>query len=268
MSRYVKQDGALHEITGRYAKVDGVWHTVTARYVKQNGAWNQVYSSGKKLSDLPVGSLLKINESGVPQQYIIVHQGNPNTSIYDSSCNGTWILRKNVVSSMAWEFGNYSSSPIHSYLNGSFLATFDSDTQSNILQIKIPYAESYDSSTINALANGLSTKIFIPAVKELGIVQYPLSTEQSTIPDEGAVLSYFDYPNGSDLYLSRSTNSEWWTRSLFLSTARYVIYVHSTGEITASENCTNSSGVRPAMIINSDTLVSSSVDSDNCYTLQ
>lgn len=36
-----------------------------------------------------VGSIVKIKVNGASKDFIVVQQGNPNTSTYDSSCAGT-----------------------------------------------------------------------------------------------------------------------------------------------------------------------------------
>ncbi len=46
------------------------------------------------ISALAVGSSVYVKESGVDTEYLIVHQGNPDVTLYDASCNGTWLLRR------------------------------------------------------------------------------------------------------------------------------------------------------------------------------
>jgi len=43
------------------------------------------------LSTKSVGSIVKIKISGTLRDFIVVHQGKPS-SIYDASCDGTWLL--------------------------------------------------------------------------------------------------------------------------------------------------------------------------------
>ena len=47
-----------------------------------------------RLGDMAVGSTVKIKVNGTAKDFIIVHQGNPDSTIYDSSCDGTWVLMK------------------------------------------------------------------------------------------------------------------------------------------------------------------------------
>lgn len=72
------------------------------------------------LGQVAVGSIVKLKESGVPANYIVVHQGKPG-ELYDNSCDGTWLLRQNALDGFAqWGYGNnnkYAESYINRYLN-------------------------------------------------------------------------------------------------------------------------------------------------------
>ena len=79
-----------------------------------------------KLSTKAVGSIVKIKVNGAAKDFIVVHQGKPS-SVYDDSCNGTWLLMKDIYESRQWHSSNtndYANSAIHSYLNGVFLDLF------------------------------------------------------------------------------------------------------------------------------------------------
>ena len=60
-----------------------------------------------KLGTKAVGSIVKIKVNGASKDFIVVQQGNPNTSTYDSSCNGTWLLMKDIYTTST--FGNNNS---------------------------------------------------------------------------------------------------------------------------------------------------------------
>ena len=45
------------------------------------------------LSTKAVGSTVKLKVDGSLKEFIVVHQGKPS-SMYDESCNGTWLLMK------------------------------------------------------------------------------------------------------------------------------------------------------------------------------
>ena len=100
-----------------------------------------------KLGTKAVGSIVKIKVNGASKDFIVVQQGNPNTSTYDSSCAGTWLLMKDIYTTST--FGNnnsYKDSSIHTYLNGTFYNLIDSNIRAAIKQVKIPYQNGTGSS--------------------------------------------------------------------------------------------------------------------------
>ena len=73
-------------------------------------------------------------------EFIIVHQGKPS-DIYDDSCNGTWLLRKDIHSQMVWDAGNENKlegSDIQTWLEGTYYNLFDANIKAAIKQVKIP----------------------------------------------------------------------------------------------------------------------------------
>ena len=112
-----------------------------------------------QLGTKAVGSIVKLKENGALVDYIVVHQGKPS-SLYDASCDGTWLLRKDILETRQWHSSNvndYANSTIKAYLNSTFLARFDANIQAQIKQVKLPYrAGSGTSTTITSGASGLS----------------------------------------------------------------------------------------------------------------
>jgi len=71
------------------------------------------------LSSKAIGSTIKLKVNGSAKDFIVVHQGKPS-SVYDDSCNGTWLLMKDIYEKRQWNSSNtndYANSTIHSYLN-------------------------------------------------------------------------------------------------------------------------------------------------------
>ena len=213
--------------------------------------------AGTPVSELAVGTLIKINENGAPVEYMVVNQGLPS-SMYDESCNGCWVVRKDIAGNRVWDSSNndYKNSGIHSYLNGTFLNLFDNDTKNAIKQVKIPYQNGTGSSgSVASGANGLSCKIFLLSGYELG-----WTTGNSTyFPRDGAKLSYFASGNGAAANNKRIANykgvaAAWWLRSPGTNSIRDVWDVNSEGDYhlwTYNATC----GVRPALVLDSSTLV-------------
>lgn len=213
-------------------------------------------SAGILASELAVGSTVKLMENGSPAEYLVVHQGLPS-SMYDSSCNGTWLLRKTVYTTQVWSDSNnsYSSSNANSYLNNTFLPLLSTEVQNGIKQVKIPYrASSGYSSTVSSGSSGFSTKIFLLSGAELGWS----SSNSSIFIDDGAKLSYFTSGTSTAANNKRVVSSyTWWTRSVAVESYSNcgIINVTTTGTYSGERrNYTSSFGIRPAMILNSETL--------------
>lgn len=209
------------------------------------------------LSTKAVGSTVKLTVNGKAREFIVVHQGKPS-SVYDESCNGTWLLMKDIYENRVWQSGNinkYESSDIHSYLNNTFLKLFDSNIQGAIKQVKLPYRKNGGSGgSDQSGANGLLCKIFLLSGYEIGFT----TSDNSYFPVDGAKLSYFEAGTGSSAlnkriaYLNGSA-AYWWLRSPRTGNTDYVWLVYSSAD---GGNASGSYGIRPALILPSTLLVS------------
>lgn len=209
------------------------------------------------LSSKAIGSTIKLKVNGSAKDFIVVHQGKPS-SVYDDSCNGTWLLMKDIYENRQRHSSNtndYANSTIHSYLNSTFLNLFESNIKNAIKQVKLPYRKgSGTSTTVTSGSNGLSAKIFLLSATET-------SFNFSAMPSgEGAELAYFKgcADNSSDskrvAYLNGSA-TYWWLRSPGCSDFYSALYVSSDGDWYGG-NCSGSCGIRPALILPSTLLVS------------
>lgn len=210
--------------------------------------------TGVLASSLAVGSVVKLMEGGTAVEYLVVNQGIPeNSSLYDASCNGTWLLRKNLHSKRIWSTSNidtYFNSDINTWLNGDFFNSLGSVEQSAVKQIKIPYGNGNGSSAVASGANGLSAKIFLLSCYEMGWTQ----SDSSYFPIDGACLSYFSgtsqvdakriaYLDGSPIY--------WWLRTPRTNVATNVWFVYANGSF-GNNYASVSYGIRPAVILPSN----------------
>ena len=209
------------------------------------------------LSSKAIGSTIKLKVNGSAKDFIVVHQGKPS-SVYDDSCNGTWLLMKDIYENRQWHSSNtndYANSTIHSYLNSTFLNLFESNIKNAIKQVKLPYRKgSGTSTTVTSGSNGLSAKIFLLSATET-------SFNFSYMPSgEGAELAYFKgcADNSADskrvAYLNGSA-ALWWLRSPGCGSFGSALYVYSIGDWDGN-GCSNSYGIRPALILPSTLLVS------------
>lgn len=211
-----------------------------------------------KLGTKAVGSIVKLKVNGTAKEFIVVHQGKPS-SIYDESCNGTWLLVKDIYENRQWDSSNvnkYESSDIHTYLNNTFLNLFESNIRDVIKQVKIPYRKGGGNGTDQSGANGLSAKIFLLSSNEVGWT----TSDSLYFPVDGAKLDYFGASSGGNskriAYLNGSA-AFWWLRSQFILNAVSAWYVYSDGYYYNS-GASESYGIRPALVLPPDMEVDSS----------
>ena len=210
------------------------------------------------LSTKAVGSTVKLKVNGTAREFLVVHQGKPS-SLYDESCNGTWLLMKDCYESRQWHSSNsnsYKASTIHTDLNGTFLNLFDADIREVIKQVKIPYVNGTANAAVASGTNGLSCKIFLLSGYEVGFRQ----SDNQYFPIDGAKLSYFEAGTGSSALNKRiaklnGSATYWWLRSPYTYSTYGAWYVYSSGGC-GSNSCAGSCGIRPALVLPSDLLVS------------
>ena len=201
-----------------------------------------------KLSTKAVGSIVKIKVNGAAKDFIIVHQGLPS-SAYDASCNGVWVVMKDIYTTMKWDGSNndYLNSDMTAYLNGTFISLIDADIRNAIKQVKIPYTN-YSNNNVMSGSNGLSCKVFLLSGTEVGF------SGVSYMNTEGAKLSYFDSASKRVAY-NGSSAAEWWLRSPYTNFSYFVWGVKSDGSSGVwyyYDTC----GVRPAFVLPSTLVVS------------
>ena len=215
--------------------------------------------TGIQAGTLAVGSTVKLMEGGTAVEYLVVNQGIPsNSSLYDASCDGTWLLRKDIHSERQWNTSNvniYETSTINTWLNGDFFNSLGSVEQATIKQVKIPYRKNGGSGgTDQSGANGLSCKVFLLGGYELGWT----TSDRSYFPVDGAKLAYFESGTGTSANNKRIANyggsaASWWLRSPSTDYTVGVWYVYSSGNCGFS-NASYSYGIRPALVLPSNAL--------------
>ena len=209
-------------------------------------------STGTSAGDINVGATVKINENGQAVEHIVVHQGLPS-DIYDSSCEGTWCLRKDIAEKRVWDSGNSNvleTSDIQAYLNGDWMNRYDPDIAEAIKQVKIPYRQNGGyGGTDRTGANGLQCKIFLLSGREMGWD----SADNQYFPDDGAKLDYFIDGTTSSANNKRIANlngsaTYWWLRSPYTYNEVAVWICNSNGVYDYLYTY-YSYGVRPALVL-------------------
>lgn len=220
--------------------------------------------ANKAISTLAVGSSVYLNVGGVRKEFLVVHQGLPS-SLYDASCEGTWLLMKDCYEKrpLSTSYSNaYETSTVNTYLNGPFLGLFDSDIQGIIKQVKIPYHKGGgNGGTDQSGANGLSCKVFLLSPCEL------IAIGSLNGVKDGEKLDYFKNTGTTAAeeriaYLN-GAKSIWLLRTPITNGNTYVAAVTEDGSLSTAY-VTNENGIRPALILPSTTLVD---DSGNVVTV-
>lgn len=201
-----------------------------------------------RLGAKAVGSTVKIKVNGTVEDFIIIHQGKPS-SVYDDSCNGTWLLMKDIYTTRNWDDSNcdYLNSDMTAYLNGTFISLIDADIRNAIKQVKIPYIN-YSNDNVMSGSNGLSCKVFLLSGTEVGF------SGVSYMATEGAKLSYFDSASKRIAY-NGSSAANWWLRSPSSNDYVSVWGVYTDGS-DRSLWCYDRYGARPAFVLPSSLVVS------------
>lgn len=237
--------------------IDGVHKKVKKVFMTVNGVHKLVFSGNASLEELPVGSSVFMNMNGSATEFLIVHQGNPDSTIYDSSCDGTWLLMKNVYGEdMAFgtNVDDFQSSDVRLELNDVIFFDFDTAIQNLIKQVKIPYFKGSNSNgSVASGENGLPSKLFLLSGYEVG-----WTTADGEFPEnEGAVLDYFKGTATVDLKRAACRDNgnpaAWWLRSPVTDSYKRAWDVWE-GEAWG-DTFTTLCSIRPALILPKTALV-------------
>lgn len=247
MPMYCGIGGVQKEIKNLYTGIGGVRKDITEMWAGNAGVKKQIFSSVKLLGDMPVGSEVTLTESGSPELYIVVNQGLPSSD-YDSSCDGTWLLRKFIYQQRPWNttpwmFG-YNMSTIDEYLQATFAEKFSIYAINNLfMSPKIPIYT-------GRITRDYDARVFLLSTYELDL------THNVYNPSEGAAMQYFygAEANKRIAYFDGAP-AEWWSRSMHKNDTDSAWYVSTTGNLS-NQRSTRNAGIRPAIILKKDTMVS------------
>lgn len=205
------------------------------------------------LGDLNVGDVVKLNENGTTAEFIIIHKGKPS-ELYDDSCDGIWVMRKNTHSLRAWDGteksnsdNTYSGSDIDKWLTNTYLKYLDSEIADKIKTVKIPHWPSWgndsDCKEVASGARGLARKVFLLSRNEVGF---------SSSPVDGAKLSYFS-DNASRIKKGDDGVAKtWWLRFPSQSNDYSVYAVTTAGGSSIAAGYTSTNAVCMAFVLPAD----------------
>lgn len=262
-AQYVGVDGVAREVTKNYVGVSGVARNVTNGYVGVDGVAREFFSSspyyhgGVPVSSFDVGDTVTLNWFGEEQDFIVVHSGNPSAVIYDSSCDGTWLLQKYLTTtSRTWgenlEFIDSNLYDYMDYCNG--LPALEEHIMDGVKTVKIPYVSNAANRTVQQGSNGLSTQFFLLSGQEVGFME---DVDDSNLPVDGYVLDYFLNATNTTRKCYDQTVSgygHWALRSPVLGSSN-VFYVDGYGALSTINKISSVLTPRMAFILDNDTLV-------------
>lgn len=203
--------------------------------LKVDGKNNVIGRTPVNIGELTIGSSVYMNVNGVRKEFIVVHQGLPS-SVYDSSCDGTWLLLNDEYTTSQYNSGagNYYPDSTLDQAMDNFIGTLDSGIQELVKEVIVPY---HDNSGYHTGSNGTLVKAFALSRGEIGY-----DTR------DGAPLDYF---YGAEPMMQRYSQN-WWLRSRPTSGTNNAYYCMSSGGATTGSKTTYYY-VRPAMILNPST---------------
>lgn len=201
---------------------------------QKNGryVWKRYTEETTTFGDLSVGDIVNLSEGESTAEYIVVHQGNPDPSIY-SDADGTWLMRNQVTTYQSFSYsGNdettkYPDSAVQGDLETWFNA-LPAETRAKIKQVTIKYNYYGSDASRTEGIDSFQCYVFLPAEQELG------STSASALAQQtAATLQYFsDSSNRTSRRIRKSGNSAqaYWTRTRGSERTRYQ-YVTIDGSI-------------------------------------
>jgi hypothetical protein len=212
-----------------YVGVDNVSREVKCGYIGIDNIARQCF--GTRISELSVGDSVYMNFSygsgiPIPTEFLIIHKGNPDSAVYDSSCDGIWLLIKDCYTISNYsgaENSNAFDGVNNAFLNNQILkGCFDEGVQSIIKQVKIPYYVGGGNNTLKTLEDGFPVKLFY--------LSYPEVRKSSYSPYyDGSILDYFRENSIVAYYNNEAVG--WWLRTPRKDHATYETYVNQYGSM-------------------------------------
>ena len=172
----------------------------------------------KKLGDLDVGTLVKLNENGSPVEFYVAKHD------YEAELNGsgrTLLVRKDCYAKSNGYSGadaDFAGGVLDTLLNNTYFPVLDSGIQSKVQLTKFYYTHYAD---YNWTLTTLERKVFPLSVTEFGKRDTYANTEGSALPIASSLqVAQF---NG--------TAVGQWTRTVYTNTQGYAYILTSTGAI-------------------------------------
>ena len=208
------------------------------------------------LGEQAVGSTVLLNIDGIAREHVVIHHGNPNPSVYENSCDGTWLLLNvafdvHVLNGSTMPSYDYANSKLHNYLNTTYINRLDRGVRKAVKQIKIPYTlAGVTDGSVETLHNGLPARVFLLSCAEAGYT----GGDQNV---EGAVLQWFSYGNLSTkwtFYTTDGVQKNTVSRTPSSSDPKYMCTLTNYGTVVGAY-VTAGYYIRPVLVLPYETIV-------------
>lgn len=257
MAHKTKIGGTAYEIGSGKVLVGGTGYSIDKGRTLVDGTGYDI-SFSLTVGSLPLGTSVFLGTaSGGKREFIVVNQGIPQeSSYYDETADGTWLLLKNAVYSVIWgssSSGFYQNSGVKSYLEVSYYSGFSAEIRSIIKEVRIPYINNLGTGSLKYGASGLATKVFALSAYEVGLT----SVYGDDFKPEGARLDYFESSAAYDdkrIAYYNGVAVSWWLRSPTPSTSstKTPTIINTEGGCY-SKASSNSASIRPALVLPKET---------------
>lgn len=207
--------------------------------------------AGLNLSELPEGSVVMINESGVPAPFYVAKHD------YESGLNGagrTLLVRKDTATTMGMyststnKISAYAQSDADKWLNETYKATLGAKIQTAMGETKFPYIV----DGVDMELSELSRSVFLLSIKELD------KTVTGNPPDGSAL------PVANTL---RPSNTNYYTRTPVPNSSNFFFWMTAAGERKSTDGMHNARGIRPVFTLPATTKFNAEPNADGSYTL-
>lgn len=147
MAHNTRINSTGYEIKSGRVLIDGTGYSIKKGRTLIDGTGYDI-SFGTPVGELDVGTSVYVDVDGVRTEFLVVHQGNPDSTHYDVSCSGTWVLMKDIYTLIKWS--DYSGTKYADLTFGlvrplaqAFPSKLDVTIQDNLIPIKMIDTTSY-----------------------------------------------------------------------------------------------------------------------------
>lgn len=214
-----------------------------------SGAVTSISTRGKAISECDTGTLISVNENGVPTPYILIAHDYLSTG-------ATLLLRKYVDTSGAWGTADetqYSGSVIDNYFTSTVLGSYDQKLAEKILTTTLNSTKK-DGSTVS-----IAKKVFTLSIREIYGSTLNMSEATGRLP-------YFDTAANQIATTKEGTAHIYWTRSS--KPENNVAYViRAQGSYSTATFTVNGPSYRPAFTLPETTQILKTQNADGTYDL-